>query len=127
MAFYNEMRTMANGLFTQFGNSFVLKKPDGEAKYNPKTKKTEQSFIEYSGKCVMKAYSAETIGLLSNIINAGDVEFVCTMDNIEIIPTENKDKLVYANNTYNIINVTTINPSGDSVVIYKIQCRRVSK
>ena len=127
MTFYEEMNQLAIDLLTEFGNPFILKKPDGEAKYNPKTKRTEQMFLEYPGICVMKPYSAETIGMLSNIINAGDVEFTCTIDDPSIIPEESKDKLIFGKVAYNIINVTTIDPSGELTIVYKIQCRRVSK
>ena len=124
---YTKMRTMASNLLSQFGNSFILKKPEGSAVYNPKTKKTDQIYKEYTGKCVMKTYTAETIGMMSNIINAGDVAFVCTMDDIKVIPEENKDKIVYGGISYNIIDIATSNPNGSTIIIHTLHCRRVTK
>lgn len=124
---YSKMRNMATGLLTQFGNKFVLKKPEGVASYNPKTKKTEQKYKEYPGTCVKKTYSAEAIGTNDNIIHAGDVSFVCTMDDIKIIPVENTDKVIYGGISYNIIDVSTSDPSGSAVVVHTLHCRRVSK
>lgn len=126
MAFYDEMRTVANNLFTEFGNSFLLLKSNPKPVYNPKTKKQEYTYSQYLGKCVMKPYTAEMIGMLTNIIKAGDVEFKCTLDDISIIPTEGKDKIFFGGNTYNILSVSTINPSGSTIVIHSLQARRAS-
>lgn len=123
---YNEMRGVANTLFNYFGNPFILKKPDGDPVVNPKTKKTEQKYITYPGRCVMKTYSAESIGELVNVIEAGDVSFSCTLDDIKIIPKENKDKIEYKGVTYNIIHVATSNPSGQLIIVHTLHCRRAS-
>lgn len=125
MAFdYSSMRSMATNLLTEFGNSFVLKKPDGKPVYNSVTKKNEQGFLSYPGKGVMKTYTVEMAGSLSNIINAGDVSFVCTLDDISIIPTEGKDKIEYGGHTYNVLDVATSNPSGAKVIVHTLHCRR---
>lgn len=125
MAFYDDMRNVAIGLLTEFGNPFTLKKKSGEPTYNPKTKKTEQTYKDYPGVCVMKTYSAEASGMLGNVINAGEVSFVCTMDDISIIPVESTDKVVYCGVTYNIIDVATSNPSGKTVVVHTLHCKKV--
>lgn len=124
MAFYDDMRNVAINLITEFGNPFILKKKNGEPTYNPKTKKTEQLYKDYPGKCVMKTYSAEAAGMLGNMINAGEVSFVCTMDDISIIPVESTDKVVYCGVTYNIIDVATSNPSGKTVVVHTLHCKK---
>lgn len=123
---YNEMRDTANDLFDYFGNPFILKKPDGEPTINPKTKKTEQKFLSYPGKCTMKTYTAESIGELSDVIMAGDVSFSCTMDDIKIIPKENKDKVEYKGVTYNVVHVAKADPSGELIVVHTLHCRRAS-
>lgn len=124
MAFYDDMRNVAINLITEFGNPFILKKKNGEPTYNPKTKKTEQLYKDYPGKCVMKTYSAEAAGMLGNIINAGEVSFVCTMDDIKVIPVESTDKVVFGGITYNIIDVATSNPSGNTVVVHTLHCKK---
>lgn len=123
---YAEMQQTALELLTEFGNPFILKKPFGEPVYNPKTKKAEQKYTEYSGICVMKTYTAEAIGELSNIIQAGDVEFKCQLDNEKIVPKEKSDKIIFGNITYNIIEVATINPSGANIIIYTLHCQRAN-
>ena len=125
MAFnYDAMRRMATGLLTEFGNPFVLKKPNGKPVYNEVTKKTVQKYNEYSGICVMKTYSAEAIGGLSNIINAVDVSFVFTMNDISVVPEESTDKIVYGGKTYNIIDIATSNPSGAKIIVHTVHARR---
>ena len=124
MAFYDDMRNMAIDLLTQFGNPFVLKKKSGEPVYNPKTKKTEQLYKEFPGVCVKKTYSAEAAGMLGNIINAGECTFVCTMNDISVIPEETVDKVVFQNITYNIIDVATSDPSGTSIIVHFLHCKK---
>lgn len=125
MAFdYGSMRSMATNLLTEFGNPFVLKKPNGKPVYNAATKKNEQSYLSYSGTGVMKTYTAEMIGNLSNIINAGDVSLVCTLNDISIIPTEGKDQIVYGGHSYNVLHVSTSDPSGAKVIVHTLHCRR---
>lgn len=123
---YPEMQDVALELLTEFGNTFELKKPEGESVYNPKTKRNEQKFTYYRGTCVMKTYTAEAIGELSNIIQAGDVEFKAVMDSLKIIPKENSDKIIYGGISYNIISVATSNPSGEAILIHTLHCRRAS-
>lgn len=126
MAFYDEMRDLAVELLTEFGNDFQLQKPDSKPTYDPVTRKNITTYKNYTGKCVMKPYTAEMIGMLQNIIKAGDVEFKCTMDDISVIPTEGKDKIIFGGNTYNVLSVSTINPSGSTVVVHTLQARRAS-
>lgn len=125
MAFdYQSMRTMATGLLGEFGNRFTLRKQIDKPIYDPKTKKTTYSFTSHDGTCVMKTYSDETMGLINNIIEAGDVAFVCTMDDISITPLADKDKVIFNNIVYNIIRVSTSNPSGQLPIVHTLQCRR---
>lgn len=121
---YQEMRDTATDMFEEFGNPFILKKPDGEPRYNPKTKKTEQLYKDYTGICVMKTYEAEVIGTLNNVINAGDVTFKCVMDDINIIPEASKDKLIYEGVTYNLITPASADPSGSFVIVHTLLCRK---
>lgn len=121
---YTEMQQTTLELLTEFGNSFTLKKPFGEPVYNPKTRRTEQNFKTYTGIGVMKTYTSEMIGFSSNVVQAGDVDFKCVIDNQEITPKEGTDKIEFNGRTYNIINVAEINPPGDSKIIYTLYCRR---
>ena len=123
---YSSMADTALSLLEDFGNPFTLKKAEGTPVYNPKTKKTEVSYKEYSGTGVMLTYDAETIGRSNNIINAGDMKFLCQLDDTSIIPVESTDKILFEGITYNIINKAPINPSGSSVVVFEIQTRRVN-
>lgn len=121
---YLSMQNTATELLKQFGNPFTLKKKSSTPVYNPKTKKTEIQYFSYTGICVMKTYSAEAIGSLGNIINAGEVTFVCSMDDKSIIPDEQTDKVVFNGVSYNIIDIATSNPSGDTVLVHFLHCKK---
>ena len=121
---YVSMRNTATRLLSKFGNPFLLQKPDGIPVYNPRTKKTEQKYKTFPGTCVMKTYFAEAVGMLSNIINAGEVTFVCSMNDIKVIPVESTDKVIYQSITYNILDVSTSDPSGTSIIVHFLHCKR---
>lgn len=126
MGFYDEMQDTAKELITEFGNVCTLKKLNNHQKYNEITKKNEPVFTEYNGKCVMKPYTADAIGILSNIIEAGDVEFKCIFDT-GVIATEMKDKIEFRGITYNILSVSIINPNGDKIIVQTLSARKAGK
>lgn len=121
---YKSMQNTAVKLLNQFGTDFVLRKPGETPVYNPKTKKTEVIYNDFPGICVMKTYSAEAAGQLGNIINAGEVTFVCSMNDKKIIPIAPKDKVFFKKEEYNIIDVATSNPNGDVILVHFIHCKK---
>lgn len=121
---YEEMSNTALELLEYFGNEFTLIKPSKKSVYNPVTKKNENIKEEHKGIGVMKTYTAEMIGSLANIINAGDVAFVCKLDDESIIPSEGKDQIKFGNYIYNVLEVATSNPSGDKILVHTLQCRK---
>lgn len=127
MAFYDEMQTVAETLITEYGSSCVLNKLSNNQIFNPLTQKNEQTFEEYKGVCIMKPYTAEMIGSLSNIIKAGDVEFKCVLNDKTVVATEGKDKIIFGGITYNILSVSITNPSGSKILVQTFQARRASR
>ena len=129
MDFYEEMGQVADSLLgtKEFGRPFTLRKQSEKPVYNPKTKKTETTYTDYPGTCVMKTYTDEEYGALNNILEAGDVSFICVMKDISIIPQKDKDKLVFNGVTYNIVRPAITNPSGDRILVHKLQCRKAGE
>lgn len=127
MSFYTDMKAVATSLISRFGSDCVLRKPDGKPVFNPDTNKNEQRYSEFTGKCVMRPYVAETIGALNNIIKAGDVEFKCVMDDQSVIPTESVDKILFGGILYNIQTVETVCPDGATILVHSLQARRATK
>ena len=121
---YKEMQDTASSLIKEFGNPCILNKLE-KTVFNPATKKNEPVYTEYKGDCVRKTYTAEMIGMLSNIIKSGDVEFKCVFDDKTVVPTEGKDKIIFGGITYNILQVSNSTPDGDTVLVYTLQARRV--
>lgn len=121
---YEKMQNIASTLLDSFGDSCILNKLE-KTIFNPVTKKNEPVYTEYKGTCVRKTYTAEMIGMLSNIIKSGDVEFKCVFDDKTVVPTEGKDKIVFGGITYNIIQVSDSTPDGNTVLVYTLQARRV--
>lgn len=127
MAFdYKKMRKTAVKLISSAGSVFELKKPIGKTVYNRETDTVEREYESYFGKCVKKVYSAEAIGEGETLIEAGDVEFLCIFDDISVVPTEQKDKIVFGNKEYNILFVQEIDTSGNMIMLHKIGARKVN-
>lgn len=128
MAFdYKKMQTLAYNLLSSsnFGDKFVLQKP-AEAVYDPVSKKRLTKFEEHNGVCVKKKYEDIGVGKMADVIEAGDVVFVCQMDDKNIIPVKNKDKIVFASVIYNIIEVITIDPCGKEILVHHCYARKAN-
>lgn len=127
MAFdYDAMKEMAYSMLSpeQFGSAFTLVKPDGEPHLDPDTLMMVGGETEHTGVGVMRQYTAEMIGALSNIIEAGDVQLICQMDESGVVPTEGVDKVRFGGEEYSVINVRTLNPNGGNVLLHTLQLRK---
>lgn len=120
------MQGVSKKLIDKFGAPFVLKKPDGKSSYDSELDEMVSSWIDYTGYGLMSSITAEVIGMNDNIINAGDVSFVCYLDDNTVIPTEADDKFVFAGTEYNILNVDTVAPNGTDVILHILFARKSS-
>lgn len=125
---YEKMRKTAKKLLSKqvFGGKFILQHPEGST-YDPIKKKNVSTYKEYTGDCVMKIYEDDGLGKLGDIVQAGDLTFVCNMDDQNVIPTKNSDKIIFEGVTYNIIEVSTVNPNGKKILVHKCYARKASK
>lgn len=125
MAFnYPKMRKLADKLLSnrKFGGSFILKKKTGQ-RYDPETKKQIAVYEDYKGNCVKKVYKDDGNGHLKDVLKAGDLEFVCTMQDINIIPDKN-DQIVFEGVIYNVITPELVDPTGKLPLVHKCYARR---
>lgn len=106
---YSEFYETGKDLIEEFGSDAVLRKLVG--------KKT----VSYDGIAVRLRYSEEIIGSNDNIINAGDVKFICQFPTA---PSAMKDLIVFGGKSYNVISVDEICPDGSTVLLYIVQTRR---
>lgn len=126
---YKKMQKTAQRLVGEqkFGNPFILKKVTNKKKYNPVAKKQIKVYKEYKGGGTILPIAEEAIGALANIIKAGDKKFICQMEDETIIPLETKDQVVYEGETYNILNVKSLNPNGQVLLIHTLLLRKASE
>lgn len=125
---YENMRKKAKRLLSKqnFGGKFILQHPEGSS-YDPIKKKNVPTYKEYSGDCVGKVYEDTGLGKLRDIVQAGDIEFVCSMDDPSVTPVKNSDKIIFEGITYNIVEVSTINPNGKKILVHKCYARKASQ
>lgn len=126
MAFdYSKMQKITDNLLSKnmFGDTFTLLKTTGTV-YDPVVKKNVSTYEEYTGKCVKKVYKDTGLGKLKDIVKAGDVEFKLVMNDLSVIPEKSKDKIFFANVTYNIIEVNTVDPNGKKILVHTCYARK---
>ncbi len=125
MAFnYPKMQKLADKLLSKqkFGGPFVLKKKAGQ-RYDPDLKKQVSTYEEYQGNCVKKVYKDDGLGHLKDVLKAGDLEFVCTMKDINVFPDKN-DQIVFEGVIYNVITPELVDPTGKLPLVHKCYARR---
>lgn len=125
MAFnYPKMQKLADKLLSnrKFGGPFVLKKKVGQ-RYDATLKKQVPVYEEYPGNCVKKIYKDDGEGHLKDVLQAGDLEFVCTLADTSIIPDKN-DQILFEGITYNIITPELVDPTGKLPLVHKCYARR---
>lgn len=120
---YVRMQNITTSLLKKFGNKFVLRKVTG-SQYDHILKKQVTTTKDFSGVCVMKSYTDETVGQMNNLVNIGDVTFVCSFDDKDVKAEENKDKVIYNGIAYNVLDVTVSNPSGEKTLVYFLHSRK---
>ena len=119
---YVALREVADNLIANFSNGKPATLLKGEKVKDPVTGKEVKEFREVpDGLAVMTNYSEEAIAASGGVINAGDVKFVCRFSEK---PTEQRDRIRYADEDYNVLHCRPINPTGDYVVTYVIQGRK---
>lgn len=125
---YNEMKKMADTLLSskEFGGPFILQRTSGKM-FDPVKMKEINITETFEGNCVQKIYEDDGLGKLSDIVEAGDVVFVCTMKDQSITPAKNSDKIIFGGITYNVIEVSTVKPNGNVTIVHKCYARKASK
>lgn len=119
MAYTDEYNT-AKELLTEFGTKVILKKKI-ESEDDEDSIRRSVEYKEYEGVGCRLNYSAEEIGTLGNIINAGDVKILCQFPEF---PTEVEDQIILGKSTYNIISVNEVNPDDSISILFKCQCHK---
>ena len=121
---YEALRKTADNLIDNFSNNQSATLLKGEKIKDRETGKVTKTFREVStdARAVMTSYSEEAVAQSNGVLKAGDVKFICRFNEE---PTEIEDRVRYANVEYSVIHYRPINPTGDYVVTYVIQGRKV--
>lgn len=119
---YGSMQSTAESLLEDFGSTITLNHYTGES-YNSTSMKTEKTYDTYTGHGVKLDYSSEAIGNSNNIVQAGDAKIICQFS---IEPVEDKDQIDAGGVKFNIVQCSKVEPDSATVVIYTLQCRKVS-
>ena len=122
---FNEIAKIAKNLIGKNGAKAVLRIPQGQPVYNPQTNTYDQAEILYNGYAVIVNYENSMID--GSVILKGDRLVKAVLDGE---PIAGLSSLYIYNNegvkidTYQIINVLPVNPNGNKVIMYNLQCRK---
>lgn len=122
---WKSFRTKINGLLDKMGNEVIIEVTE-ESKRSSTGKKLPSLVTRYRGLAVMTPYSSEFYSKSESIIKAGDVKFICQMEDETFEPSEKKDeKIIFVGKVYTIVNVEIIQPA-ETGIVFNIQARRVN-
>jgi hypothetical protein len=122
---YDNLAEIAKNLITENGARAVLRTPQGNPVYNPATNEYESPEISCNGIALITSYEDRLID--GTVIRIGDRLVKAIFDGE---PKTGTSKLDIYNSagikteTYNIIKSETVNPNGDKIIMYNLQCRK---
>jgi len=117
MELSTQMKQVATDLINQFGSTAILKKPSSSNYDIASGTNIVIAGTQTTHKAHIESYSSEEI---KGLVQSGDVRImVATIDSISV----SKDKIIFNDIEYNIINVEPI-IMQDTVIAYTLQVRR---
>ena len=122
---FNEIAQIARNLIGDHGAKAVLRIPQGQPVYDPKTNTYSAPEILYNGYAVIANYENSLID--GSVIQKGDRLVKAILDGEPKAGLSTLD--IYNNegvkiDSYQIINVLPVNPNGSITIMYTLQCRK---
>lgn len=122
---YEEARELAEEKIAEYGAPCKLIIP-GNQVYNPHRNEYDYpNKKEYDGNCLITDYEASLID--GTVIQRGDRKILAVLDG-EPIPSQSNLE-IYSTmgsliESYLIVNVEKVSPDAQTIILYKIQCRK---
>ena len=125
MTVYTAPRATAERLIEKFGATITLTRT-AAGSYDPSTATTGTATVtQYTGKAFRETYKASEVD--GTLIQQNDVRFLLSpfqADGTDIPqPQPSTDTILFAGDTYNVIDVDPFNFSGEQVAFY-VQARK---
>lgn len=122
---YQALSATARRLIGANGTRCRLRNPIGEPVYNPAANEYEQGYEIYEGYCLVSAYDDRLIN--GTVIKAGDRKVTAVLP-VEPLPGLSRlgvlDKAGNLKDDYLVVNSAPVSPNADTVILYKLQCRK---
>ena len=118
--------SVVSNMIGRFGGPGQLIKRPANNSYNPSTGKVVNVPISYSVKIIAFDFLQKKDGdsaMTNTLIKSGDKQIYMQFDSTVPTPVAHVDELVYAGNTFEIITVKQLNPSGSNVVYTEMYIR----
>ena len=124
---YESMADTAKRLIEENGTRCVLKNPgSGSPVYNPATNEYETNEEKFEGICIISGYEDRLVD--GTVIQAGDRKVTAVLagepkPGLAMLEVYDKAGIVLKE-TYRIINSTLVNPNAETVIMYRLHCRK---
>ncbi|MDR0721144.1 MAG: hypothetical protein LBF78_16045 [Treponema sp.] len=122
---YTALRATAKKLIGSNGARCRLRNPAGESVYNPTTNEYEQNYESHEGYCLVSAYDDHLVN--DTVIKAGDRKVTAVLPaepNPGLSRLDVFDKAGNLKENYLVVNSAPVSPNADTVILYKLQCRK---
>jgi hypothetical protein len=122
---YRTLAATARQLIGPNGTRCRLRNPVGEPVYDPSTNEYIQNYETYEGYCLVSAYDDHLIN--DTVIKAGDRRVTAVLPADPQPGLSRLDILGKAGNpkeNYLVVNSAPVSPNADTVILYKLQCRK---
>jgi hypothetical protein len=123
---YPALAATAKRLIGGNGTKCVLVNTSSQV-YNPNTNQYEGGTPErFNGFCVISNYADKLVD--GTVIKAGDRQIVAVLEGTPVPGTSTLE--VYdktgkvLKDVYKVINPNTVNPDAETVIVYRLQCRK---
>lgn len=128
------MQAGVTKIIARFGAEFTVSTCVGEPVYDPETSTTTENRVTYTIMGVALDYKQQINGWGTNTntqILSGDKQFWCNPITAKIAgvasafaPDPSTTEVVVGIDTYKVVNIKSVNPSGNNVIAYEFQLRK---
>lgn len=114
---YSKYHEIAKNKISQYGSEIVIIRKLDEV-YNENTNEYEFTEERINGKAILSNFEFESEN--NSTVLRNDILLMCYFENGN---PKISDEVIFANKTYNIVNIKELNPNGECSIYYKLQCR----
>ena len=134
MNMQQRLQAGATKIIAKLGSEFTAHNTSGDSEYDPETGIITENKQTFTIMGVLTEYTQLTNGQSTNTntqILVGDKRFYCDPSTAKVagvatafVPNASTTEVVVGADTYKVVNIKSVNPSGNNVIAYEFQLRK---